>query len=126
MYQIYDNLPDLINLKVIHPGWWLGVIKKKRFEPAHAMALGLDCQQVLRFINLTYANPASKVSPVLSAYLRGEQLDLNHTNLELNGGKIIDEKSGWALLCLDYFPLGWVKLVQNSIKNYYPRGLRWI
>lgn len=30
LYQICDNLPNLLNHKMIHPGCWLGVIKEKK------------------------------------------------------------------------------------------------
>lgn len=33
--------------------------------------------------------------------------------------------SGWVLMTIDDFPLGWGKSSQGIVKNYYPRGLRW-
>ena len=35
---------ELAGLRFLHPGWWLGLMagpKKDRFEPSHALALGL-------------------------------------------------------------------------------------
>ena len=41
LYALPPELPDLSGLRFLHPGWWLGTIKKDRFEPSHALALGL-------------------------------------------------------------------------------------
>jgi hypothetical protein len=36
-------------------------------------------------------------------------------------------KSGEELLIgIDGFPLGWGRRVQGRVKNFYPRGLRWL
>jgi NOL1/NOP2/sun family putative RNA methylase len=105
LYLLLDSLPDLGNLKVIHPGWWLGTIKKNRFEPSHALALGLSVEAARLRLDLS-AN-----SPEIQAYLRGETL-------------ISPGEDGWLLVTVDNFPLGWGKRVQGMVKNYYPRGLR--
>jgi len=111
LYQCPTDLPDLSGLKVIHPGWWLGTVhpaskKEARFEPAHALAMGLDDTLVNRRLNL----PAD--SPQVDAYLRGEVLETSEYN-------------GWILVEVDAYPLGWGKIVTGRVKNAYPRGLRW-
>ena len=40
-----EEMPDLARLKVLRPGLELGVVKKGRFEPAHALALWLQTSQ---------------------------------------------------------------------------------
>jgi NOL1/NOP2/sun family putative RNA methylase len=104
LYYIPEDMADFGRLRVIHPGVWLGLFKKDRFEPAHPLALFLKWQEILNHVNF----PAD--SPELAAYLRGEGIQW--------------DVSGWAIVCVDGFPLGWGKGVQGTLKNHYPRG--WI
>jgi NOL1/NOP2/sun family putative RNA methylase len=106
LYQLPPGLPVLKGLRVIHPGWWLGVVKKNRFQPAHALALGLTCSEAQRVLNLD-ANGTE-----VRRYLHGDSLG--------NQGQ-----DGWTLVGVDGFPIGWGKSVGGTLKNYYPRGLRW-
>jgi NOL1/NOP2/fmu family ribosome biogenesis protein len=106
LYRLPHGLPDLTGLKVIHPGWWLGTVKKDRFEPSHALALGLKASQARRLLRL------EPDGPQVLAYLHGETLES-------------DGEDGWVLITVGDFPLGWGKRVQGRIKNYFPRGLRW-
>ena len=39
IYHLTEVTHDLVGLKVIHPGWWLGSIKKDRFIPSHSCLL---------------------------------------------------------------------------------------
>jgi NOL1/NOP2/fmu family ribosome biogenesis protein len=50
--------------------------------------------------------------PQALAYLRGE-------SLAAPGPK------GWTLVAVDGFALGWGKRVGETVKNHYPKGLRW-
>ncbi len=95
--------PDLRGLRVLHPGLWLGTFKKKRFEPAHPLALWLHADQARQVCNL------KADSPQLRAYLRGEVLQRQAA-------------PGWTLVCAEGFPLGWGKQVGERLKNHYPRG----
>ena len=95
----------LAGLKVLRPGLHLGTVKKKRFEPAHALALALKAEEVRR----TASYPAD--SGEIRSWLSGETLP---------GG----EGKGWTLVLVDSFPLGWGKLAGGSLKNHYPKGLR--
>lgn len=111
LYQAIPGSPDLAGLRVIYPGRWLGVYKQShkrgtvRFEPSHALALGLQPQQVQQSIAL---EPDAAVQ-----YLRGEPISAQ-------GG------DGWVLVCVDAYPLGWGKRSAGMIKNLYPKGLRWL
>lgn len=113
LYHIPASSPDLAGLHVIHPGWWLGAFSsgagkaRSRFEPSHALALGLRRDQAQRCLDLPAGNPA------ILAYLHGETL-------------LWGEDDGWVLLAVDGFPLGWGKSVRGQLKNFYPRGLRWV
>ena len=104
LYYIPEDMPDFSRLRVIHTGVWLGLFKKDRFEPAHPLALFLKREEILNHVSL------SADSPELAAYLRGES--------------ILADVSGWAVVCVDGFPIGWGKGVQGTLKNHFPRG--WI
>ncbi len=106
LYALPPGLPDLTGLRYLHPGWWLGTIKKDRVEPSHALALGLNCQDAQRVLDLPADDPA------LAAYLRGETLT--------SCGE-----EGWTLVAVDGFPIGWARRTAGRLRNHYPKGLRW-
>lgn len=103
LYLIPEEMPDFGNLRVVHPGVWLGNFKTGRFEPAHPLALYLRRGQAQRALDLP---PGSRV---LASYLRGETIPS-------------DGPPGWLLVTVDGWPLGWGKRVQGVVKNHYPRG----
>jgi NOL1/NOP2/sun family putative RNA methylase len=103
LYLLPEAIPDLGNLRLAHPGVWLGTFKEKRFEPAHPLALYLQRGQASARVELESG------SRTLKAYLRGETFTAQVTN-------------GWVLVCVDGWPLGWGKAVQGLVKNHYPRG----
>ncbi len=105
LYHVPDNCPDLSGLRVIHWGWWLGTLKKKRFEPSHALAMGLRAK------DLRTTLPLALGAPALDAYLRGEVL-------------VSPGQNGWVVVMLDGFPLGWGKRVQGRLKPRFPNWLR--
>ncbi|MHB8170775.1 MAG: RsmF rRNA methyltransferase first C-terminal domain-containing protein [Thermincolia bacterium] len=107
LYLKPQGLPDFHGLKVTRPGWYLGMLKKNRFEPSQALALGLKRTDAKRVIDLAHD------SREVIRYLKGETLDGS-------GDK------GWTLVCVDGYPLGWAKQVEGSLKNYYPKGWRWL
>ena len=43
----------------------------------------------------------------------------------LRGEILSGEMSGWGVILLDGFILGWGKGSNGQIKNHYPKGLRW-
>jgi NOL1/NOP2/sun family putative RNA methylase len=104
LYVIPTEMPDFGRLRVVHPGVWLGLLKKDRFEPAHPLALFIKPEEIANGVTFTSS------SPELRAYLRGESISSDVT--------------GWAVVCADEFPLGWGKGVQGILKNHFPRG--WI
>lgn len=106
LYLLPEGVPSLDKLKVIRPGLHLGTLKKNRFEPSHSLALACKGDEVKRRWNL------SSDSSDIYAYLKGEVI-------QASGEK------GWYVIEVDGFPIGWGKLVGNSMKNHYPKGLRW-
>jgi NOL1/NOP2/fmu family ribosome biogenesis protein len=115
LYYVPDGMPDLGNLRVLHPGVWLGTFKKERFEPAHPLALFLRPGQSKNVLDLRSAEVKGRPQSsgtghsLLQAYLRGESLPSDGT-------------TGWTLVTVDGWPLGWGKRVQGVLKNHYPRG----
>jgi NOL1/NOP2/sun family putative RNA methylase len=106
LYALPPELPDLSGLRFLHPGWWLGTIKKDRFEPSHALALGLALEDALRSVCLDAS------SPDLRTYLQGS-------------GFRSPGDDGWLLVAVESHPLGWGKRVNDTVKSHYPKGLRW-
>ncbi len=106
LLALADDAPDLAGLRIVRPGWHLGTLRKGRFEPSHALAVSLKAEEVGNRLD----EPAG--SELVTRYLRGETLPM-------------DGPAGWLLITVAGFPLGWGKRVGSTIKNHYPRGLRW-
>lgn len=102
LYWAPPELPELKGIKVLRPGLELGVVKKDRFEPAHALALWL--KSASRTVSLPWNSSA------LQAYMRGETVE--------SGCR------GWTLVQADSYPIGWGKGDGKVLKNHYPKGLR--
>ena len=96
-------------LKVLRAGLELGNVTKGRFTPSHALALHLKGQSVKMKVSF----PAD--SKEINDYLKGLTISCND-----------DINDGWILVCADGYPIGWGKKTGNTIKNHYPKGLRWM
>ena len=102
LYWAPEGMPELKGLKVERPGLELGICKKGRFEPAHALALWLhSCGK-------TQDLPAG--SPEIAAYMHGDVVPTS--------------QKGWCLVTVDGYSIGWGKGAENVLKNHYPKGLR--
>ena len=100
------NLPIAINLdkiKVVRAGLHLGSFDK-RFEPSHSLALAQnDSYSGIKYdINEQQAKN----------FVLGNTLDCDNL------------PNGWCLITYKNLPIGWGKVVGNTIKNHYPKGLR--
>ncbi|QXM05454.1 RsmF rRNA methyltransferase first C-terminal domain-containing protein [Crassaminicella indica] len=107
LYILPEDTINLENLKVIRPGLHLGTLKKNRFEPSHAFALSLKPEDVKNNIFM------DAMSQDIIAYLKGESISF-------------EGKNGWNLVNVDGYSIGWCKIVNNILKNHYPKGLRWV
>ena len=96
---------SLEGLRVKRAGLHLGRMKKNRFEPSHALALAMKKEESVRVCDLK--GDDSRVNQ----YLKGETFQY-------------EGESGWYLICIDGYSLGWGKLVSTTMKNHYPKGLR--
>lgn len=110
IYELPEGLPDLKGLRFLRTGLLLGELKKNRFEPSQAFAMTLQKETYDACIDLS-----SKDERVLR-YLKGETLEVE----DLTGAGA----SGWYLVCVDGFPLGFGKLNKGTLKNKYLPGWR--
>ena len=102
LYWVPEGMPKLDRLKVLRPGLELGVVKKDRFEPAHALALWLkDCKNVQDY-------PAD--SEEIARYMHGDVIP--------------SDRKGWCLVTAGGYSIGWGKGDGRVLKNHYPKGLR--
>ena len=108
LYLVPNLNLDTKGLRILRSGLLLGEQKKNRFEPSGALALALTSKECKNIINLT-AEDARVIK-----YLKGETIDT----------KDIKSKDGLALICVDGYPLGFVKVSKGVCKNKYPKG--WI
>lgn len=105
LYLLPEIYPDTKKLKVLRYGLHLGVLKKNRFEPSHALSHYLKVEDVKNVENF------SVQSESILKYLKGDVVNSN-------------ENRGWVLVSVEGIPLGWGKESAGVIKNHYPKGLR--
>lgn len=105
LYAMPENMPGLKGLKVVRPGLHLGTLKKKRFEPSHALALSLKPEEV------KYSWDLKSDSLEIKQYLSGQTFPA-------------EGEKGWYLITVEGYSIGWGKLAGGVMKNHYPKGLR--
>lgn len=107
LFFIPEEIPDLKGLRVVRSGLFVGSYMKKRFEPSQAFAMTLSESRWEHCLNL------SADDPKVIKYLKGETLDLEESL-----------PSGWILVLVDGYPLGWGKYAGGRLKNKYLAGWR--
>ena len=105
LYLLPEESPETKKLKVLRYGLHLGILKKNRFEPSHALSHYLKPNQVKYTENLSIQD-----EEVLN-YLRGNTINTGQSR-------------GWVLVTVENIPLGWGKESNGVLKNHYPKGLR--
>ena len=111
--NVYYLPPASNHYKGIHfvrNGLFLGELKKNRFEPSEPLALALSQDQFPAILNLLSEDER------VTRYLKGETLLIEDGEAKV--------KKGWQLVCVDGHPLGFGKLVNQTLKNKYPAGWR--
>lgn len=91
---------DIDKIKVQLAGLFLGVCKKGRFEPSHALCLALSKEDFKRTLTVDSTEK----------YYRGETLPC--------------EENGWTAVLHKGFPIGWGKASCGILKNHFPKYLR--
>lgn len=105
LYLIPEECPDTKKLKVLRYGMHLGMLKKNRFEPSHALSHYLKMEDVKNIENFSVND-----SKILD-YLRGNTIETGKSR-------------GWVLVCVEGIGIGWGKESNGILKNHYPKGLR--
>ncbi|WP_295728157.1 RsmF rRNA methyltransferase first C-terminal domain-containing protein [uncultured Limosilactobacillus sp.] len=105
LYSLPKEMPALAELQVQTPGLHLGTLKKRRFEPSLALALSLQPEQIVNRILITIEQ--------WRQYVHGEVLRVDSP-----------QANGWYLLVCDQHSVGFGKMVNGTIKNFFPKGLR--
>lgn len=105
LFALPGLMPEIGSLHVQTPGLHLGALKKKRFEPALALALYLQPEQVTHRLEITPEQ--------WRQYVHGDTFK-------------VDSKlsNGWYLLVCQRHSTGFGKLVNDTVKNFFPKGLR--
>ncbi|MCU6707628.1 RsmB/NOP family class I SAM-dependent RNA methyltransferase [Paenibacillus sp. J5C_2022] len=115
VYLQPEGIPDLGGLRVVRAGWLIGEVKRDRFHPSQALAMGLSCTQAARCILW------SAESEEVIRYLKGETLFVDEEKIQM---KSETSSKGYVLVCLDGYPLGWGKYVGGMLKNELAAGWR--
>ena len=111
VYYMPGQLPALNGIRFLRTGLLLGELKKNRFEPSQALAMNLKKEEYKLTIDLSIDDDR------VIKYLKGETLDVED--------KVSPKEKGWYLVCVDGYPLGFGKLVNQTLKNKYLPGWRW-
>jgi NOL1/NOP2/fmu family ribosome biogenesis protein len=106
LFALPDEAPEPRGMRFLRPGVWLGTVRRGRFEPAHALVMALPASLASNRLDLALEDPR------VGAYLMGHPLDA-------------PGESGWIPVCVEGYALGWGKRVGATVKNHYPKGLRW-
>ena len=128
------HLPS--GLRFLCTGLLLGTLKKGRFEPSQPLAMALGASLFDFVLDL----PSDDLRVV--KYLKGETVEFDPAELcqnQTRRGDFIhdpeyvqppragirkEQNSGWILICVDGFALGWGKAADGRIKNKYNPGWR--
>lgn len=107
LYLAPNDTPDISKMKIVRLGLEMGTFKKKRFEPAHALALALHPKQFKQYYELSHDDWAKFV----------------HGDVIRPDSKF---EKGWILLIANGNGVGWGRYVDGQIKNFFPKGLRFV
>ncbi|HFI0404041.1 TPA: RsmF rRNA methyltransferase first C-terminal domain-containing protein [Streptococcus suis] len=105
LYLLPDGLPDLSKVKIARNGLHLGTFKKKRFEPSFALGLALHSTEVKNRVEISLED--------FPAYVAGQTVAVSK-----------DLPNGWYQVAVQGNGLGFAKIVSGTLKNTFPKGLR--
>lgn len=109
LYLVPTDTPSLKGLRVLRAGLNLGTFKKNRFEPNLALALAEQPEMFKHVYPLDDQQWAQ--------YVHGETFFVDSD---------IQQVKGWYLLTINGNGTGFGKLVDGQMKNFYPKGLRFM
>lgn len=104
---IYNEIIDTQGAKfrIIRNGLYLGDIKNEAFTPSPAFIMAMEKQDFQHALSFAVDDGR------LVKFLKGETLDLEETD-------------GTYIICLDEYPLGYVKVKNQTAKNFYNKNWR--
>ena len=105
--SLLPEIPSLPKLRYLRTGLLLGQLKNGRFRPSQALAMFLTKEQWQDPVDLSHE------SPDVVRYLKGETIEADR-----------DDAKGFRLVCVDGYPLGFVKQDRSRLKNMYLPGWR--
>ncbi|HEL1619698.1 TPA: RsmF rRNA methyltransferase first C-terminal domain-containing protein [Streptococcus suis] len=105
LYLLPDGLPDLSKVKIARNGLHLGTFKKKRFEPSFALGLALHSTEVKNRVEIRLED--------FPVYVAGQTVTVSK-----------DLPNGWYQVAVQGNGLGFAKIVSGTLKNAFPKGLR--
>lgn len=105
VFLLPESMLSFSSVKVVKTGWYIGELKKNRFEPSHAFALGLNRHMFKQTINF------ESDSIEVIKYLKCETI-------------FCEGHKGYNLICVDGYPIGWGKWANGKLKNLYPSAWR--
>lgn len=103
LYLLPCEFGDILNIKTVLPGLYLGKIRKNRFEPSHHLALSLKEED----FKITHTATDDEAE----LFCHGDAINAPCPN-------------GWGALLYHKYPIGWFKSVNGTLKNHYPKKLR--
>lgn len=106
VYYLPEGLILDKKLRYLRTGLLIGRINNNRFEPSQAFAMSLKYEDWKNPVNLSIDDDR------VIRYLKGETIDAD------------DKGSGYRLLCVEKYPLGFVKQDTTRLKNKYYKGWR--
>ncbi|MGT2950139.1 RNA methyltransferase [Streptococcus cuniculi] len=105
LYLLPHDLPDISKLKIARNGLHLGTFKKKRFEPSFALGLALRSEEVKQRVEISNED--------FIRYAAGQTVAVSS-----------DLPNGWYQVAVAGNGLGFAKIVSGTLKNAFPKGLR--
>ncbi len=107
LYLVPTGLPDLGELKIARNGLHLGIFKKNRFEPSFALGLALRSDEVKYRVEISQDG--------FQLYTAGQPLPVSK-----------DLPNGWYQVAVNGNGIGFAKVVSGTLKNAFPKGLRFM
>ncbi|WP_125604512.1 RsmB/NOP family class I SAM-dependent RNA methyltransferase [Lapidilactobacillus bayanensis] len=105
LFVLPAELNELTNLKYVRRGLWLGEFRKNRFVPNHALIMASTPEQLKTVIDLNMSQ--------YQQYVHGDVIRLTTTLTK-----------GWYGVSYQKQIYSWGYLVEQTLKNFYPKGLR--
>ena len=109
LYFEPNNQINLLKLRILRSGLFLGEYKHDKFEPSQALAMALSKKDYNNILNFDLKDDR------VIKYLKCETLDVKDKYV-----------NGYVLVCVDGYPLGFGKVDKGILKNKYPANYRYI